>query len=110
MESRPPMDIPALTGSQKSRLRALGQRMEPTIKVGKEAMTPAIVADLKRQLAAHELVKLRFAGLPRDERAALCARLAAATASACVGAVGQTALFFAASPKGGSRSILASGK
>jgi RNA-binding protein len=102
------MDIPALTGSQKSRLRALGQRMEPTIKVGKDGMTPAIVADLGRQLGAHELVKLRFAGLPRDERAALCDRLAAETGGMCVGSVGQTALFFVRAA--GAKSILAVGK
>jgi RNA-binding protein len=95
------MDKIMLTGSQKSRLRGLGQRLEPSVRVGKEGLTAAILSELKRQLGARELVKLRFAGIPREERAALCPKLSEATGSAFVGAVGQTALFFipSASPE-----------
>jgi RNA-binding protein len=88
------MDKIALTGSQKSYLRGLGQRMEPSVKVGKDGLTPAILAEVRRQLEAHELVKLRFVGSPRDERSAMSLKLSEATGSLLVGSVGQTALFF----------------
>jgi RNA-binding protein len=88
------MDTIALTGAQKSMLRGHGQRMDASVKVGKDGLTPMIIAEIGRQLRARELVKIRFVGSPRGARAELCKQLSAATGSACVGSVGQTALFF----------------
>src|SRR5436190_1311246 len=68
-------DFP-LTGAQKSFLRGLGQKLEPTLKLGKGGLTPAFFGELQRLLRAHELVKLRFLGAERDERDVLCARIA----------------------------------
>jgi RNA-binding protein len=102
------MDAIVLTGSQKSRLRGIGQRTEPSVRVGKEGMTPAMLAELRRQLAARELVKLRFAGIARDERADLCVKLSEATGSAFVGSVGLTALFFIPFATGAAASLLGS--
>lgn len=65
-------DFP-LTGAQKTYLRGLGQRLDPTLKVGKSGLTPDFYKELQRALNASELVKLRFLGADRDERATLCA-------------------------------------
>jgi len=88
------MDNPILTGAQKSRLRGLGQQLEPSLKLGKGGLTPTFLAELQRQLRGKELVKLRFLGAERDERAALCDQIALEGNCACVGAVGHTALFY----------------
>lgn len=85
----------ALTGAQKARLRGLGQRLDAAIKVGKEGVTPALVAELRRQLRAHELVKLRFLGAGREDRARLCGEISRQAGADCIGSVGQTALFYA---------------
>lgn len=90
-----------LTGAEKSRLRGRGQQMDPSVKLGKEGLTPALIAELKRQFKGHDLIKVRFVGSDRVERAALCAQLAEATASSCVGAVGATALFYVPLPAPG---------
>jgi RNA-binding protein len=102
------MDKIVLTGAQKSRLRGLGQRMEPSVKVGKDGLTPAVLGEMRRQLGAHELVKLRYAGSPRDERAAMSLKLSEATGSTFVGSVGQTALFFTPAAVAGKASLLGS--
>ena len=87
------MEKPILTGAQKATLRGAGQRLDATVRLGKGGLTPAFAAELQRQLKANGLVKLRFAGLDREERAALCLRIARESGCECVGAVGQTALF-----------------
>jgi RNA-binding protein len=85
----------SLTGAGKTRLRGLGQTLPDLVLVGREGAAPAVVAQLDRELGRCELVKLRFTGgQDRHERAALHAALAGATGSACVGAVGHTALFW----------------
>jgi RNA-binding protein len=100
------MEKTALTGAQKSRLRGLGQRMEASVKVGKDGLTPTIITEVRRQLAAHELVKLRYVGAGRDERAAMSVKLGDETGSHFVGSVGQTALFFIPSATAGKAALL----
>ncbi len=89
----------ALTGAQKSHLRGIGQTLEPALKLGKSGLTPAFFTELQKLLRAHELVKLRFLGLDRHERAALCDQIADEGRCLCIGAVGHTALFYRQHPE-----------
>jgi RNA-binding protein len=89
------MNPSALTGAQKTKLRGLGQTAPDTLLVGREGAAVNVTAQLDRELAKRELVKVRFTGgQDRHARAALQEALALATQSECVGAVGHTALFF----------------
>jgi RNA-binding protein len=94
------MDSPVLTGAQKTRLRGLGQKLSDSLRIGRAGPTPALFTELNRQLTTRELVKARFETADRDERAALCERMAAETPCLCVGAVGRTALFWRPGPDG----------
>lgn len=94
-----------LTGAQKSHLRGLGQNLEAGLKVGRGGLTPEFFAELQKLLRAHELVKLRFLGADRDERAALCAQIADQGRCVWVGAVGHTALFYRQHPEPEDRSV-----
>jgi RNA-binding protein len=87
-------ELPVLTGAQKSRLRGLGQTLADSLRIGRAGSTPALLAELDRQLGTRGLVKVRFENPDRDERAALCEALAAQASCLCVGAVGRTALFW----------------
>jgi RNA-binding protein len=95
-----------LTGAQKSHLRGLGQKLEPSLKVGKEGLTPGFFTELQKLLRAHELVKLRFLGAERDERAELCDKIADEGRCVCVGAVGHTAVFYRQHPEPEHRRIV----
>ena len=97
-------DFP-LTGAQKTRLRGLGQKLAPALKVGKGGLGPAFFAELQRLLRAHELVKLRFLGADREERAAWCEQIADEGRCVFVGAVGHTALFYRQHPEPAERGI-----
>ncbi len=88
------MHDPTLTGAQRAFLRGLGQRLSPLLKLGREGGSPTVLAELDRLLQRDELVKVRFVNADRDERAALCERLAAELRADWVGAVGHTAVFF----------------
>jgi len=90
-------DFP-LTSAQKSHLRGLGQTLDPGLKLGRGGVTPTVLLELQRLLRAHELVKLRFVDADREERAALCTRIADEGRCLCVGAVGHTALFYRQNP------------
>ncbi|TAG28978.1 MAG: YhbY family RNA-binding protein [Verrucomicrobia bacterium] len=87
-----------LTGAQKTRLRGLGQVTEVAIKIGKAGLAPTFFREFARLLDARELVKIRFEGADRGERATLIARIEGETGVSCAGAVGHTALFFRPHP------------
>ncbi|MDB6115016.1 MAG: RNA-binding protein [Lacunisphaera sp.] len=95
------MNPSSLTGAQRTKLRSLGQTMADTLLIGRDGASPAAIAQLDRELAARELVKVRFTGgQDRHARAALHETLSTATHSECVGAVGHTALFWRADAAG----------
>lgn len=97
-------DLP-LTGAQRSLLRARGQTLEPSLKLGKGGLSPAFFTELQKHLRTRELVKLRLLGVERDERDELCTRIADEGRCLCVGAVGHTALFYRQNPDPAERTI-----
>ena len=90
-------DFP-LTGAQKSHLRGLGQTLDDGIKAGRGGLTPEFFAELQKLLRSHELVKVRFVGADRDERATLCTQIADEGRCVFISAVGHTALFYRQNP------------
>jgi len=88
------MELPPLSGAQKTKLRGLGQRLQDMLLVGQAGITPTVLTELNRLLDSHELVKLRFVGSDRNERAALAEEISANAPCVHVGSVGGTALFF----------------
>ena len=93
------MNPSSLTSAQKTKLRGLGQTLPDALLVGREGAAEKLVAQLERELAKRELVKVRFTGgQDRHARAALHGALATASHSECIGAVGHTALFFRQNP------------
>ena len=62
------MDEIFLTGAQRSHLRGLGQKLDPALKLGRGGLTPEFLRELRQELQAHELVKLRFLSADRAER------------------------------------------
>jgi RNA-binding protein len=94
-----------LTGAQKSHLRARGQTLDASLKVGRGGLTPEFFAELQKLLRGHELVKLRFLGSDRDERAALCEEIADEGRCVFVSAVGHTALFYRQNPDPKARQV-----
>lgn len=64
------------------------------VRVGQRGLTDAVVAELERALAAHELVKIRLAGGDRTTRAAWVAELCARTGAEAVQQIGATASLY----------------
>lgn len=49
-----------ITGKQRSELKRLAQDIKPTVMIGKEEVTPAVIAAIDDYLTAHELVKVQI--------------------------------------------------
>lgn len=65
-----------LTTRQKQFLKALAHPLKPLVQIGKEGISPSIVATVKKELEHHELIKVKIgnnSGLERHQTPTLIA-------------------------------------
>jgi RNA-binding protein len=88
--------MPAMEMSERQRkyLRGLGHALKPVLLIGSAGATPPVIAEAKRALHDHELIKVKFRGVERETRDVGLAGLAAATESVLVHRIGHTALYY----------------
>ncbi len=79
---------------QRRYLRGLGHALNPVLLIGSAGVTPAVVAETKRALHDHELIKVKFRGAEREARDTGLAALAAMTESTLIQRIGHTALYY----------------
>jgi RNA-binding protein len=83
-----------LSERQRKYLRGLGHALNPVLLVGQHGMTPAVIAEAKRALHDHELIKVKFRGAEREARDTGLTELATATESVLLQRIGHTALYY----------------
>lgn len=92
-----------LTGRQRKHLRGLAHGLEPVVHIGDKGLSEAVLGEVDRALASHELIKIRF--LDPDEKK-LQAREIADRLDACLaGIVGHVGIFFRAHPDPAERRV-----
>lgn len=68
-----------LDTAQRKALKARAHALHPILQLGDKGLTDAVVAEIDRALAHHELIKVRAAPLNREERevalASICERI-----------------------------------
>jgi len=82
-----------LTGSQKRQLKSIAQRLEATVRVGKNGLSDGFFKELNDALERTELVKVRLADL-KEEKKVLAPQIAEKSGSHFVTRVGHVAVYF----------------
>ena len=83
-----------LSERQRKYLRGLGHALNPVLLIGNAGVTPAVIAEAKRALHDHELIKVKFRGAEREARDAGLAELASSTESVLLQRIGHTGLYY----------------
>ena len=95
-----------LKGFQKRYLRGLAHGLKPTVLVGQNGLTPALVHALDGELLLHELMKLKFIDFKeKEEKAAVIESLSEKTGCDFVGLIGHTAILYRTHPEPEKRKI-----
>ena len=85
-----------LTSKQRQYLRGLAHPLAPVVRVGKGRLTDSIIAETKRSLETHELIKVRIESDDAEERREIAARLTAETGAELTGTIGTLAILYRA--------------
>ena len=83
-----------LTSKQRQFLRGLAHPLAPVVRVGKGGVTESLVAETRKSLDSHELIKVRIEIDESGERKDVAARLATATDAQLAGTIGKIAILY----------------
>jgi RNA-binding protein len=83
-----------LTERQLKFLRGRAHPLEPVILIGGAGLTDGVIAETRRALHDHELIKIKVRAGDRDARDVIIERLAATTGSALVTRIGHVAVLY----------------
>jgi RNA-binding protein len=83
-----------LTEKQLKFLRGRAHALKPVVQIGQKALTPGLLAETRRALHDHELIKLRIQAGDRESRDALLGEIVAATGCTLVTRIGHVAVLF----------------
>ena len=82
-----------LTNRQLSKLKGMGQLLEPVIRVGHAGLSEAFLTGLNQALDDHELVKIKFSDF-KDQKKELAPKMAELTGSHLIMRVGNVAVLY----------------
>lgn len=83
-----------LTGKQRQFLKGLAHALSPIVRVGKGGVTDSVIAETRKSLDSHELIKVRIDVDESAGRKALADQLAGATDSHIAGTIGKIAILY----------------
>jgi RNA-binding protein len=75
-------------------LRGRAHALKPVVQIGQKALTPGLIAETRRALHDHELIKLRIQAADRESRDALLQEIVTAADCTLVTRIGHVAVLF----------------
>jgi RNA-binding protein len=79
-------------------LKTRAHALHPMLQLGEKGLTDAVVAEIDRALAVHELIKVRAAPLNRDERAVALQTICERTGAEAVQHIGKIFVLYREKP------------
>lgn len=93
-----------LNNAQIRKLKGMAQRMDASLKVGKQGLSEGFIRSLDEELSRHELVKVKFTEF-KEQKKELAPQLASRTQSHLVTLLGNVAVLFRRHPDEGKQKI-----
>jgi RNA-binding protein len=87
-----------LSIAERKQLRARAHALHPILQLGEKGLTDAVIAEIERALAAHELIKIRAAPLSRDAREVALASICEGTHAQAVQHIGKVLVLYRQKP------------
>lgn len=82
----------ALSKQDKKRFKSIGHHLKPILQLGDKGLTDSVIEELNLRLEDHELIKVKVAGLDRNDRDNTIDNLCKKTNAELVQRIGNIAL------------------
>ncbi|MFP5404084.1 MAG: ribosome assembly RNA-binding protein YhbY [Gammaproteobacteria bacterium] len=89
----------SLTPAQRQHLKGMAHGLQPVVMIGNQGLTAAVLKEVERALAAHELIKIKAASDEAGTRRAWMEEICAATGAAPVQQIGKVLVVYRRSDK-----------
>jgi putative YhbY family RNA-binding protein len=96
-----------LTPEQRRALRAAAHHLHPVVTIAGKGLADTVVREIDRSLKAHELIKVKLAGIEREDRDALLAEICERLDCAPVQHIGNTLILWREKPEASEKSAVA---
>jgi len=83
-----------LSATERKELKARAHKLEPMVMIGTKGLTDEVVKEVDVALKAHELIKVRAAGLEREERDDALKELCERTGAESVQSIGKVFVIY----------------
>ena len=83
-----------LSAAERKALKARAHKLEPVVIVGAKGLTDEVVKEIEAALKAHELIKVRAAGLERAQREPALEEILSRTGAQRVQSVGKVFVIY----------------
>jgi putative YhbY family RNA-binding protein len=93
--------MPVLSPQERKVLKARAHSLAPAVRVGGQGLTDPVIAEIERALQAHELIKVRAAGLDRAARESALRRICGRCGAAPVQHIGKLLVIYRPKPPAG---------
>lgn len=93
------IDQPPLNSQQRSELRSRAHPLKPVVMISSKGASAAVIAEIDRALASHELIKIRVLEAERDQRETLLSAVCEATGAQPVQHIGRILVIYRRSPQ-----------
>ncbi|MEN8720858.1 MAG: YhbY family RNA-binding protein [Oceanococcaceae bacterium] len=87
-----------ITSAQRRELRAQAHALNPVVQTGGKGVTEAVMAEIEAALTAHALIKVRLAGMEREDRKAAAADIARRLRAELINLIGAVCILYRAPP------------
>ncbi len=96
--------MPPITKIQRQFLRKQAHHLRPLVQVGKNGLSDELLSTVERELASHELIKVKFLDF-QDQKHELAEEITSRTGGALIGLIGNVAILYREQPDPEKRQI-----
>lgn len=87
-----------LTPTQRKSLKARAHALQPVVMIGGNGLTPPVLKEIDRSLAAHELIKVRVSDEDRETRGLMLEEICSVLGAETVQTIGRMLVLYREAP------------
>lgn len=87
-----------ISSASRQILKARAHALKPVVLLGAKGLTPSVMEEINLALDTHELIKVKLAGVERDDRSIMKERICNELKAECIQSIGMVIVLYRKKP------------